>query len=162
MIEKDKELRGNDDCVQSLFVFEDKESNVKTQSYIKRNNSTKNKVEYYSNKKELPIIFFYNEIILYVYKIFNKIKVKHNLVDSILNELCFCHKQLFYAKTTIDKMVKYKHLVMVDASVNYLNAMMRIVKKFKLITAKNYTVWSYKISEFDNSLQKWMTACRRS
>lgn len=156
-----KSIRSTDNCGQCSFIFEDKKSNVKTQSYIKRNNK-QNKVEYYSNKKELPIISVFNEIMLYVYKIFNKIKTNHALVDSILKELSSCHKQLFLAKSVCDNKMKYKYLVIVEASVNYLNASMRNVRKLKLITTKNYTVWSYKISEFDNSLQKWMMTCRRN
>ncbi|MDD4187594.1 MAG: hypothetical protein PHX04_02365 [Bacilli bacterium] len=116
---------------------------------------------YYSNKNELPILHLYNNLILYVYRIFAKIKTNEELTKSIYNELSYCHNQLFLAKTFKDKKMKYKYLLLATASVDYLTATMRIVKKLKLITPKNYTVWSYKIAGIDKSLQKWMISCQK-
>lgn len=155
----------SDNYEQTTFIFEDNKPDIKKQTSkvdsIKQKN-TENKLEYYSNRNELPILNLYNNLLLYVYKIFNKIKTHQVLIDSILSELSFCHKQLFMAKTIKDRKTKYKYLILVEANLNYLNASMRNVRKLRLITPKNYTVWSYKITEFDKSLRKWMNACRRS
>lgn len=127
----------------------------------KENNSSINL--YYSKKNELEIIKKYQDLIMYVYLLIKKYpeNEKMNLTydtKKILNEGL---EMLVFAKRVYTKNDKLKYLFFADAKLNVLKILVRISKRSKFITAKNYTAWSYKIVEIDQILEKWIQYCQR-
>lgn len=128
-----------------------------------KNDEVKKPPKYYNKKEELEIIRRYQDLISYVYLIIKKyppderfalvMDTKKVLFDGLQDLVCAKHERL-----RTDKLI---HLYKAETKLNILNILVRLAKKNKYITSRNYTVWSYKITDILDMLEKWMKYCQK-
>lgn len=126
-------------------------------------NSNFPKEIYYDSKSELEIIKRFQDLILYVYTLLKKYPENEilNLSSDTKKVLIDSLENLIYAKKTYQKTEKLKYLIGAEVNLNVLSILVRIAVKNKYINKRNYTSWSFKISEMNNMLGKWMRSCQR-
>lgn len=126
-------------------------------------NKNERKTIYYSKKNDLEIIKKYQDLILYVYKILEKYpeKEQFNLAKDTKEILLLGLKYLVFVKNSYNKAEKLHYLLEAQTNISLSLLFVRIAVKSKYITKKNYTAWSYKISEINTMLQKWIRSCQR-
>ncbi len=125
----------------------------------KRN--TKKAPLYYNKRGEIKVILKHQDLIEYIYVLINKFPKGEtfNLTSDIKKNLFECLEALVFAKNVIDKKLKVKYIMVAEAKLNILNVLVRIARKNSYIKPKNYSVWSYKITEISDMLVKWRSAC---
>lgn len=117
--------------------------------------------QYYNKTGEIKVILKLQNLIEYIYVLINKFPRGEifNLTSDIKNNIFECLEALVFAKNVIDKKLKVKYIMVAEAKLNILNVLVRIARKNSYIKPKNYSVWSYKITEISDMLVKWRSAC---
>ena len=70
-------------------------------------------------------------------------------------------ESLVYAKTTNSKNQKVLYITSVESKLNILTILVRLSRKNKYISQRNYNVWSFKIAEISDMLGKWRYFCQK-
>lgn len=125
----------------------------------KRN--VKKSPQYYNKRGEIKVILKLQDLIEYIYVLINKFPKGEtfNLTSDIKKNIFECLEALVFAKNVFDKKVKVKYIMVAEAKLNVLNVLVRIARKNSYIKPKNYSVWSYKITEITDMLVKWRLSC---
>ena len=120
-------------------------------------------VKYYEKNEELLIIKKYQELILYVYNLIKKFPNTEVflLTSDIKKNLLLGLENLIFVKRVRNNNLKLNYLIKVEAYLNIMKIYVRMAIKNKYINRRNYTAWSYKITEIDNMLNKWIGSCQR-
>lgn len=101
------------------------------------------------------------------YFIYNDIKSKEKypkveklaLVSTIKNNTYEGMKKVILAYKYYDKKDKLKCLNELDVDLKMLKVLIRISKKRKYISKRNYEAWSKKINNIGNMLGGWIMSC---
>ncbi len=119
----------------------------------------------YNVKEELEVISKYQEFIFYVYDLLEKFPEKENfsLIVDIKRNVNYCLEFLILAKNTHknDYALKIKFLNRAESYLTILMVLIRVAIKRKYIKSRNYTAWSFKVSEIENQISKWIVSLSR-
>lgn len=118
---------------------------------------------YYDSKSELEIIKKYQSLIIYVYNLTTKYPINEglNLVNDTKIVLHNGLEALIYAKSIYNKNEKLMYLIKVQVKLDIMIILVRLAFKNKFINKRNYTAWSYKITEINDMLLKWIRTCQK-
>ena len=118
--------------------------------------------KYYDKKNEFEIIKKYQDLIMYAYVILKKYPENEviNLASNTKRILFEGLEYLVLAKHAKSKSNKLTYLCKLESRLNILNILIRVAKKNKYITSKNYKVWSFKIFDIFEMTEKWMIYCQ--
>ena len=83
-----------------------------------------------------------------------------NLASDMKAAAFSAMESLIYAKVTNSNKQKILYITSAEAKLNILNILVRLAKKNKFITQRNYNVWSFKITEISDMLRKWRSFCQ--
>lgn len=102
--------------------------------------------------EDLNIYKKYVELIHYTYMISEKFPKKQ--VNGIMNDIKHTTnnglRHLMYAIRETDNYKKVNHLNQLEIELKILKTYIRVSHKFKYINSRNYTAWSYKITNVTN------------
>lgn len=128
----------------------------------------KNKYEKvrYDVENELRVINDYQKFMLYVYDLLERFPKKEtfSLIADIKSNMTSGLEALILAKNTHKSAMalKFKYLNRAEAHLNVLMVLVRISVKRKYLKARNYTAWSFKISQIDTQVNKWIVSLSRA
>ena len=105
--------------------------------------------------KEYMELIYYTENILIKYP---KIE-KNNICAKIKNTIYYGMKLIIRAQKTRDIKLRLKILSEFDVILKMLKILLRVSKKMKFISIKNYGAWSKKISNICILLGGWINSC---
>lgn len=113
--------------------------------------------------EELTIYKQYYELIFYTLEILKKYpkSERYSTVNEIKVSTYEGFNNIIMAYKEYDKKMKIKYLNKLDANLKLLQVLIRISKKQKFISPKNYTAWSKKIANIRNLLLGCFKSCAR-
>lgn len=113
--------------------------------------------------EELKIYKQYVELIYYTEQILKKYPKSERfaLVTQIKNTTYDGLKMTILAYKEFDKKLKLKALNDLDVNLKMLKVLIRVSKKNKYISPKNYTAWSRKITNINNLMFGWIKCVRQ-
>jgi len=126
--------------------------------YKKKTNRT---YTYFNKKNELQVVVKLQNLIEYIYLMIGKFpnNEKLSLASDIKTTSFSAMESLVYAKTTNNQKVLY--ITSVESKLNILTILVRLSRKNKYISQRNYNVWSFKIAEISDMLGKWRYFCQK-
>ena len=118
---------------------------------------------YFNKKTELKVIVKLQNLIEYTYLMIKKFPKDEmlNLASDMKAAAFSAMESLIYAKVTNSNKQKILYITSAEAKLNILNILVRLAKKNKFITQRNYNVWSFKITEISDMLRKWRSFCQK-
>ena len=111
--------------------------------------------------ESLMIYKQYVELVYYTLSIVLKYpkSERFSLAQDIKNVTYSGLNNIVYAQKTFQKEERLSYLNELDANLKILKVLVRISKKKKYITAKNYLAWSKKITNISNLNGGWIRSC---
>lgn len=112
-------------------------------------------------EEEMIIIKQFQDLMMYVYALLAKFNQNEELVLGREIKQCLFrgYELLLLAKKAYSKRDKLKYLNDFDVKLNCLKMYVRLARKQKFISRRNYRAWSFKITNVSNLLGAWVKVC---